>query len=74
MVMTKANGVSHDTVPYSWSGSPTRIPISCRTSRRTCSGVANAHHDRRGLEALRLGVAATRARESGKTVMVADVK
>ena len=74
MIMTKANGVSHDTVPYFME----RFRDAYTSQLQNFA--QNVLHQREtpitiddGMEALRVGVAATRARESGKTVMVADV-
>jgi inositol 2-dehydrogenase len=75
MVMTKANGVSHDTVPYFMER------FRDAYTNQLQNFAQNVLHDRPapitiadGLEALRVGVAATRARESGATVAVADVR
>src|SRR5829696_882580 len=74
MIMTKANGVSHDTVPYFME----RFRDAYTSQLQNFA--QNVLHQREtpitiddGMEALRVGVAATRARESGTTVMVADV-
>ena len=74
MIMTKANGVSHDTVPYFME----RFRDAYTSQLQNFA--QNVLHQREtpitiddGMEALRVGVAATRARESGQTVMVADV-
>jgi len=74
MVMTK-NSVVHDTVPYFME----RFRDAYTTQLQNFA--QNVQQQRTppitivdGLEALRLGVAATRARESGKSVVVADVK
>ena len=73
-IMTKANGVSHDTVPYFMER------FRDAYTNQLQNFAQNVLHGRRppitiddGLEALRVGVAATRARESGTTVAVADV-
>jgi len=75
MILTKANGVSHDTVPYFMER------FRDAYTNQLQNFAQNVQRDRvapitidDGLEALRVGVAATRARESGKTVTVADVK
>jgi len=75
MVMTKANGVSHDTVPYFMERFRDAYPNQLQNFAQ------NVLHDRPapitiddGMEALRIGVAATRARETGTTVSVAEVK
>ena len=74
MVMTK-NSVAHDTVPYFME----RFRDAYTTQLQNFA--QNVLQQRTppitiddGLEALRLGVAATRAQESGKSVVVADVK
>jgi scyllo-inositol 2-dehydrogenase (NAD+) len=75
MVMTKANGVSHDTVPYFME----RFRDAYTNQLQNFAQNVLHHRDPPitiddGMEALRIGIAATRARESGKTVTVADVK
>jgi scyllo-inositol 2-dehydrogenase (NAD+) len=74
VVMTKANGVSHDTVPYFMER------FRDAYTNQLQNFAQNVLHDRPapitiadGMEALRVGVAATRARESGHTVAVADI-
>jgi inositol 2-dehydrogenase len=74
MVMTR-NSVAHDTVPYFME----RFRDAYTTQLQNFA--QNVQQDRTppitivdGLEALRLGVAATRAQESGQSVVVADVK
>jgi scyllo-inositol 2-dehydrogenase (NAD+) len=74
-VMTKANGVSHDTVPYFMER------FRDAYTNQLQNFAQNVQRDRQppitiddGLEALRVGVAATRAQATGKTVTVADVK
>ena len=74
MVMTKANGVSHDTVPYfmerfrdSYTNQLQNFAQNVMQGRPAPITIDD------GLEALRLGVAATRARESGASVTVAEV-
>ena len=74
MVMTKAHGVSHDTVPYFMER------FRDAYTNQLQNFAQNVLHDKPapitiddGMEALRLGVAATRARESGASVTVADV-
>ena len=73
MVMTK-NSVAHDTVPYFME----RFRDAYTTQLQNFA--QNVLQERTppitiddGLEALRLGVAATRAQESGAPVVVADV-
>jgi scyllo-inositol 2-dehydrogenase (NAD+) len=75
MVMTKANGVSHDTVPYfmerfrdAYTNQLQNFAQNVLQQRPAPITIDD------GMEALRVGVAATRARESGKTVMVSDVR
>jgi scyllo-inositol 2-dehydrogenase (NAD+) len=74
VVMTKAQGVSHDTVPYFMER------FRDAYTNQLQNFAQNVLHQREapitiddGLEALRIGVAATRARESGTTVTVAAV-
>ncbi len=74
MIMTKANGVSHDTVPYFMER------FRDAYTNQLQNFAQNVLQDREppitiddGIEALRIGVAATRARERGKSVRVADV-
>jgi inositol 2-dehydrogenase len=74
VVMTKANGVSHDTVPYFMER------FRDAYTNQLQNFAQNVLHDRPapitiddGFEALRLGVAATKARETGVSVNVADV-
>jgi scyllo-inositol 2-dehydrogenase (NAD+) len=71
-VLTK-NSVAHDTVPYFMERFRDAYTAQLQNFAQ------NVLHDRTppitiddGLEALRIGVAATRARETGKTVAVAD--
>ena len=74
-VMTKAHGVSHDTVPYfmerfrdAYTNQLQNFAQNVLQQRNPPITIDD------GMEALRVGVAATRARESGTTVTVADVK
>jgi predicted dehydrogenase len=74
VVMTKADGVTHDTVPYFMERFRDAYTNQLQDFAR------NVQHGKQppitiddGLEALRVGVAATRARETGTTVRVADV-
>jgi inositol 2-dehydrogenase len=74
MLLTK-NSVAHDTVPYFME----RFRDAYTTQLQNFA--QNVLHGRPapitiddGMEALRIGVAATRAQESGTTVVVADVK
>ena len=73
-VMTKAHGVSHDTVPYfmerfrdAYTNQLQNFAQNVLHGRETPITIDD------GMEALRLGVAATRARETGTTVTVAEV-
>ena len=73
-ILTKANGVSHDTVPYFMERFRDAYPNQLQNFAQ------NVLHGRPapitiddGLEALRTAVAATRARETGQTVTVADI-
>ncbi|HEY6360755.1 MAG TPA: Gfo/Idh/MocA family oxidoreductase, partial [Vicinamibacterales bacterium] len=75
LVMTKANGVSHDTVPYFMER------FHDAYTNQLQNFAQNVLHERQppvtiddGFEALRTAIAATRARETGTTVTVADVK
>jgi inositol 2-dehydrogenase len=75
MVMTKANGVSHDTVPYFMERFRDAYTNQLQNFAQNVLGDRPAPitiDD--GLEALRVGVAATRARETGATVAVADIR
>jgi scyllo-inositol 2-dehydrogenase (NAD+) len=74
ITVMKKNNVSHDTVPYFMERFREAYTLQLQNFAQ------NVLQDREppitiddGLEALRLGVAATRAQQSGKTVMVADV-
>ena len=74
MVMTKAHGVSHDTVPYfmerfrdAYTNQLQNFAQNVLQGRETPITIDD------GMEALRVGVAATRARETGTTVSVASV-
>jgi scyllo-inositol 2-dehydrogenase (NAD+) len=74
VVMTKANGVSHDTVPYfmerfrdAYTNQLQNFAQNVLNDRPAPITIAD------GMEALRVGVAATRARETGSTVAVADI-
>jgi inositol 2-dehydrogenase len=74
-ILTKAHGVSHDTVPYFME----RFRDAYTSQLQNFA--QNVLLDREppitiddGLEALRIGVAATRAREAGVSINVADVR
>jgi inositol 2-dehydrogenase len=73
-VMTKEHGVCHDTVPYFMER------FRDAYTNQLQNFAQNVLQDREppitiddGLEALRIGVAATRARETGGTVRVSDI-
>lgn len=73
-ILTRANGVSHDTVPYFMER------FRDAYTNQLQNFAQNVLQDREppitiddGFEALRLGVAATRAQQTGATVAVADV-
>jgi inositol 2-dehydrogenase len=74
VVMTKAHGVSHDTVPYfmerfrdAYTNQLQNFAQNVQQGRPAPITIDD------GMEALRVGVAATRARESGVSVSVAGV-
>ncbi|HXG87135.1 MAG TPA: Gfo/Idh/MocA family oxidoreductase [Vicinamibacterales bacterium] len=74
MVMTKANGVSHDTVPYfmerfrdAYTNQLQNFAQNVQQQRDAPITIDD------GMEALRIGVAATKACQSGQTVTVADI-
>jgi inositol 2-dehydrogenase len=74
-IMTKANGVSHDTVPYFMER------FRDAYTNQLQNFAQNVLHDRPapvtiddGIEALRIGVAATRAQQTGATVNVGHMK
>jgi len=73
-ILTKANGVSHDTVPYFMER------FRDAYTNQLQNFAQNVLQDRDppitiddGFEALRLGVAATRAQQTGAAIAVADV-
>jgi scyllo-inositol 2-dehydrogenase (NAD+) len=75
VVMTKANGVSHDTVPYFMER------FRDAYTNQLQNFAQNVLQDRPapitiddGMEALRVGVAATKAQATGGAVTVADIK
>jgi len=73
-IMTKAHGVSHDTVPYFMERFRDAYTLQLQNFAQNVLRQREAPitiDD--GMEALRIGVAATRARESGTTVTVSDV-
>ncbi len=74
LIMTKAHGVSHDTVPYFMER------FRDAYTHQLQNFAQNVLRDRTppitiddGMEALRVGVAATRARETGSPVVVGEV-
>jgi scyllo-inositol 2-dehydrogenase (NAD+) len=74
MVMTKANGVSHDVVPYFMERFRDAYTNQLQNfAQNVLSGKPAPITIDDGMEALRVGVAATRARETGKTVTVAEI-
>jgi len=74
VIMTKANGVSHDTVPYFMERFRDAYTNQLQNfAQNVLQGRPAPITIDDGLEALRVGVAATRARESGTAVTVADV-
>jgi scyllo-inositol 2-dehydrogenase (NAD+) len=74
VVMTKAEGVTHDTVPYFMERFRDAYTNQLQDfARNVQQGKQPPITIDDGLEALRVGVAATRARETGTTVRVADV-
>jgi inositol 2-dehydrogenase len=73
-ILTKAHGVSHDTVPYFMERFAGAYTSQLQDfAQNVLRGTAPPITIDDGLEALRVGVAATRARESGAAVTVADV-
>ena len=74
MVMTKAHGVSHDTVPYFMERFRDAYTNQLQNfAQNVLQGKPAPITIDDGMEALRVGVAATRARESGVSVTVADI-
>ncbi len=75
LIMTKANGVSHDTVPYFME----RFRDAYTNQLQNFAQNVLHHRDPPitiddGMEALRVGIAATHARENGTTVTVRDMQ
>jgi predicted dehydrogenase len=75
LVMTKANGVQHDTVPYfmerfrdAYTNQLQNFAQNVLQQREPPITIDD------GMEALRVGVAATRAQQTGVSVTVADVR
>ena len=74
MVMTKANGVSHDVVPYFMERFEKAYTLQLQNfAQNVLRSTPPPITIDDGLEALRVGAAATRARETGATVTVADI-
>ena len=74
LVMTKAHGVSHDTVPYFMERFRDAYTNQLQNfAQNVLQGRPAPITIDDGMEALRVGVAATRARESGASVNVADI-
>jgi predicted dehydrogenase len=74
ITVMKKNNVSHDTVPYFMERFREAYTLQLQNFAQNVLGGREAPitiDD--GLEALRLGVAATRAQQTGRTVTVADV-
>jgi len=75
MVMTKAHGVSHDTVPYFMERFRDAYTNQLQNfAQNVVQGRPAPITIDDGMEALRVGVAATRAQASGLSVNVADIK
>ena len=75
VVMTKANGVSHDTVPYFMERFRDAYTNQLQNfAQNVLQGRPAPITIDDGMEALRVGVAATRARENGGTVAVGDIR
>ena len=75
MIMTKADGVSHDTVPYfmerfrdAYTNQLQNFAQNVLLGREAPVTIDD------GMEALRVGIAATRAQASGTSVALAEVK
>lgn len=73
-ILTKTNGVSHDTVPYfmerfrdAYTNQLQNFAQNVQQNREPPITIDD------GMEALRVGVAATRARETARTVTISDV-
>ena len=74
MLLTK-NSVAHDTVPYFMERFRDAYTVQLQNfAQNVLQGRAAPITIEDGMEALRVGVAATRAHETGHTVAVADVK
>jgi inositol 2-dehydrogenase len=73
-VMTKAGGVSHDTVPYFMERFRDAYTTQLQDfARNVQQGKPAPIGIDDGMEALRVGIAASRARETGTSVTVSDV-
>jgi inositol 2-dehydrogenase len=73
-IMTRANGVSHDTVPYFMERFRDAYTNQLQNfAQNVLKGTPPPITIDDGMEALRIGVAATRARETGTAVTVANV-
>jgi predicted dehydrogenase len=73
--MTKAHGVSHDTVPYFMERFRDAYTNQLQNfAQNVLQGRPAPITIDDGMEALRVGVAATRARESGASVNVVEIK
>ena len=74
MVMTK-NSVAHDTVPYFMERFRDAYTAQLQNfAQNVLQGRTPPITIEDGLEALRIGIAATRAHETGQTVAVGDIK
>ena len=74
VIMTKEHGVSHDTVPYFMERFRDAYTNQLQNfAQNVLQGREPPITIDDGLQALRVGVAATRARETGQSVAVADV-
>jgi inositol 2-dehydrogenase len=74
MVLTK-NSVAHDTVPYFMERFRDAYTVQLQNfAQNVLQGRTPPIAIEDGLEALRIGVAATRAQETGRTVNVAEVR
>ena len=75
VVMTKANGVSHDTVPYFMERFRDAYTNQLQNfAQNVLQGRPAPITIDDGMEALRVGVAATKAQAQGGAVTVADIK
>ena len=75
MVMTKANGVSHDVVPYFMERFEKAYTLQLQNfAQNVLQNKPAPITIDDGMEALRVGVAATRAQATGTTVTVSTIK